>query len=99
MLPLCPPDVTPTLPPHLCPHHSLCLDTPASSSLPLTILALLPSPQDMPLMLPSHRHDPQRCLPSLCSCSSLKMRLQCHPPSLLSPLLMLTHPSLIFSTA
>ncbi|MBW0550630.1 hypothetical protein O181_090345 [Austropuccinia psidii MF-1] len=39
--------------PHLHPHHSLRFHTPASSSLPLTILMLLKRPQDMPLMPPS----------------------------------------------
>ncbi|MBW0577653.1 hypothetical protein O181_117368 [Austropuccinia psidii MF-1] len=36
-----PPDETPTLPPYLCPHHSLCFHTPASTSPCLTILTLL----------------------------------------------------------
>ncbi|MBW0502800.1 hypothetical protein O181_042515 [Austropuccinia psidii MF-1] len=30
-----PPDETPTLPPHLCPHHSLCLHTPSPTILRL----------------------------------------------------------------
>ncbi|MBW0490437.1 hypothetical protein O181_030152 [Austropuccinia psidii MF-1] len=53
----------------------------------------------MPPKPPSHRHNPQHHLPSLSSCSSLKMRLQFHPLSLPSPLLTLPHPCLIFSTA
>ncbi|MBW0510674.1 hypothetical protein O181_050389 [Austropuccinia psidii MF-1] len=48
-----PPDVTPTLPPHLRPHHSLRFHTSASSSPQLTILRLLWCPQVMPLTPPS----------------------------------------------
>ncbi|MBW0487137.1 hypothetical protein O181_026852 [Austropuccinia psidii MF-1] len=33
----------------------------------------------MPPTPPSHQSDPQPCLPSLRSCSALKMRLQCCP--------------------
>ncbi|MBW0471961.1 hypothetical protein O181_011676 [Austropuccinia psidii MF-1] len=36
-------------------------------------------PPDMPLRPPSHQPNPPFCLPSLCSCSPLKIRLQCHP--------------------
>ncbi|MBW0559348.1 hypothetical protein O181_099063 [Austropuccinia psidii MF-1] len=35
-LPHRPPDETPTLPPHLCPHHSLCFHTPAHTIFMLT---------------------------------------------------------------
>ncbi|MBW0473663.1 hypothetical protein O181_013378 [Austropuccinia psidii MF-1] len=48
-----PPDETPTLPPHLHPHHSLCFRTPTSSSPWLTILTLLRGPQVMPPTPPS----------------------------------------------
>ncbi|MBW0531358.1 hypothetical protein O181_071073 [Austropuccinia psidii MF-1] len=51
--PATPPDETPTLPPHLRPHHSLCFRTPTSSSPPLTILMLLWGPEIMPPMPPS----------------------------------------------
>ncbi|MBW0478747.1 hypothetical protein O181_018462 [Austropuccinia psidii MF-1] len=40
MLPLHPHDMPPMLPPHVCPHPSLCFRTPALSSLTLTILTL-----------------------------------------------------------
>ncbi|MBW0496374.1 hypothetical protein O181_036089 [Austropuccinia psidii MF-1] len=57
-----PPDETPTLPPHLGPHHSLRSFTPASSSPQLTILTLLqghkvmpPTPPSPPLMPPCTR--------------------------------------------
>ncbi|MBW0517946.1 hypothetical protein O181_057661 [Austropuccinia psidii MF-1] len=53
----------------------------------------------MPSTPPSHRPNPQHHLPSLRSCSTLKMRLGCCPPYPPSPLLMLLHPHLIFSTA
>ncbi|MBW0462019.1 hypothetical protein O181_001734 [Austropuccinia psidii MF-1] len=43
MRPHHPPDETPTLPPHLRPHHSLRFHTPA-----LTILMLVYCPPDMP---------------------------------------------------
>ncbi|MBW0583600.1 hypothetical protein O181_123315 [Austropuccinia psidii MF-1] len=46
-------------------------------------------PPNMPPMLPSHWPNPQGFLLSLRSCSPLKMRLRCHPPTptLSSPLL------------
>ncbi|MBW0479723.1 hypothetical protein O181_019438 [Austropuccinia psidii MF-1] len=34
----------------------------------------------MPPMLLPHWPNPQRHLPSLCSCNALKMRIQCHFP-------------------
>ncbi|MBW0584488.1 hypothetical protein O181_124203 [Austropuccinia psidii MF-1] len=54
MCPHPPPDETPTLPPHLRPHHSLRFRTPASSSPWLKILMLLRGPQVIPPMPPSH---------------------------------------------
>ncbi|MBW0528557.1 hypothetical protein O181_068272 [Austropuccinia psidii MF-1] len=53
----------------------------------------------MPPMLLPHRPNPQRHLPSLHSCNTLKMRLQCFPPSPPSPLLKLPHPCLNFSAS
>ncbi|MBW0481593.1 hypothetical protein O181_021308 [Austropuccinia psidii MF-1] len=53
----------------------------------------------MPLTPPSHHPNPQFHLPSLSSCSTLKMTLKCHPPSPPSPLLTLPHPCLVFSAA
>ncbi|MBW0519404.1 hypothetical protein O181_059119 [Austropuccinia psidii MF-1] len=50
-----PPDETPRLPPHLCPHHYLCFRTPASYSPWLTILTALRGPQ-------CHSHPPLRLL-------------------------------------
>ncbi|MBW0586591.1 hypothetical protein O181_126306 [Austropuccinia psidii MF-1] len=46
----------------------------------------------MPLTPPSHRPNSQHCLPSLHSCSTLKLTLQCHPH-------LHSHPCLIFSAA
>ncbi|MBW0506262.1 hypothetical protein O181_045977 [Austropuccinia psidii MF-1] len=51
----------------------------------------------MPLTPPSRQPNPQCCLPSLNSCSALKRRLQCFPPSLPSPLLTLPHPCFLQS--
>ncbi|MBW0468797.1 hypothetical protein O181_008512 [Austropuccinia psidii MF-1] len=42
---------------------------------PLTTLVLLECPPDIPLTLLPHRPNPQHRLPSLGSCSTLKMRL------------------------
>ncbi|MBW0513027.1 hypothetical protein O181_052742 [Austropuccinia psidii MF-1] len=47
------PDETPTLPPHLRPHHSLHFCTPTLSLPWLTILTLLRGPQVTPPMPPS----------------------------------------------
>ncbi|MBW0543171.1 hypothetical protein O181_082886 [Austropuccinia psidii MF-1] len=41
------------LPPHVCPHPSLCFRNPTSPSPLLTILMLPQDPQDMPLTPPS----------------------------------------------
>ncbi|MBW0476770.1 hypothetical protein O181_016485 [Austropuccinia psidii MF-1] len=56
----------------------------ASSSLPITILILSQCPPKMPLTLLPHQPNPQRHLPSLCSCHALKMILQCPPISALT---------------
>ncbi|MBW0478225.1 hypothetical protein O181_017940 [Austropuccinia psidii MF-1] len=69
-----PQDVTPTLPP------ISELTTPyASTPQPLNMLMLMRHPQDMPLPPPSYWRNPQHHLPSLCSCSALKMTLQFCP--------------------
>ncbi|MBW0494524.1 hypothetical protein O181_034239 [Austropuccinia psidii MF-1] len=48
------------------------------------ILTLSQFPPNMPLTLLPHRPNPQCHLPSLCSCNTLKMRLQCPPISSLA---------------
>ncbi|MBW0578953.1 hypothetical protein O181_118668 [Austropuccinia psidii MF-1] len=58
MLLQCSQDKTTILPPHLRPHHSLHFCTPASSSLPLTILALLRFPQPSSCLLPPTNYNP-----------------------------------------
>ncbi|MBW0463131.1 hypothetical protein O181_002846 [Austropuccinia psidii MF-1] len=51
----------------------------------------------MPQTMPSYWANPQFFLSSLCSCSTLQMRLQFRPPSPPSPILTLPHPCLMFS--
>ncbi|MBW0521396.1 hypothetical protein O181_061111 [Austropuccinia psidii MF-1] len=83
-----PSDETPTLPPHLHPHHSLRFCTPASSSPWLTVLMLLQGPQAMPLKLPSPPLTPPRTGLILSSayhpyaCSAHLTCLQCCLPLL-----------------
>ncbi|MBW0587329.1 hypothetical protein O181_127044 [Austropuccinia psidii MF-1] len=48
----------------------------------------------MPPKPPSNQPNPQHGLPSLCSCSALKLRLQFCPPSPPSLLLTIPHPRL-----
>ncbi|MBW0575429.1 hypothetical protein O181_115144 [Austropuccinia psidii MF-1] len=99
MLALRPPDMPPTLPPIstlITPYastprrsQSICsrgaLSPPyASSSSAITILMLSQCPPKMPPMLLPHLPNLQRHLPSLNSCNTLKMRLQCPPISSLT---------------
>ncbi|MBW0531435.1 hypothetical protein O181_071150 [Austropuccinia psidii MF-1] len=97
-LPLHPQDMPLTLPPHVCPHPS--------APLPLTMLTLPKSPQDMP-----PTPVPHLCThPSLCFCTPSTYHVytpeapsrnasNAATPFLPSPILMLTHPCLTFSTS
>ncbi|MBW0568113.1 hypothetical protein O181_107828 [Austropuccinia psidii MF-1] len=87
--PHCPLDVTPTAPPHLCPHHSLRFHTPQ-----LTILTLPQCPQDIPPTPPSTllRPHPLRCLLCLHSHSALPTFVT------IAPLHLCPHQSLYFCT-
>ncbi|MBW0487138.1 hypothetical protein O181_026853 [Austropuccinia psidii MF-1] len=69
---------------------------PSTPLMPNT-LCFLPSLNLRSALPTCLKHHPQPGLPSLHSCSPLKMRLQCRPPSLPSLLLMLLHPQLILS--
>ncbi|MBW0480533.1 hypothetical protein O181_020248 [Austropuccinia psidii MF-1] len=89
MLLQCPPNMPLMLPPisalitpyastplpltiHMLPRHPQ--DIPPT--LPSTLLMLSQCPPDMCPMLLPHQPNPQCHLPSLCSCNTLKMRLQ-----------------------
>ncbi|MBW0547035.1 hypothetical protein O181_086750 [Austropuccinia psidii MF-1] len=87
------------MPPTLLTILTLALCPPAMPTTLLTILTLAPCHADMPPTPPSHWPNPQCQLSSLRSCSALKMRLQCFPPSPPSPLLRLLNPRLIFTAA
>ncbi|MBW0513234.1 hypothetical protein O181_052949 [Austropuccinia psidii MF-1] len=85
----CPLDVTPTVPPHLRPHHSLRFHTP-----PLTILTLPQHPQDIPPTPPSTllRPHPLHCFLCLHSHSALPTFFT------MVPLHLCPHQSLCFRT-
>ncbi|MBW0516669.1 hypothetical protein O181_056384 [Austropuccinia psidii MF-1] len=77
-----PPDETPTLPPHIRPHHSLCFCTPTSSSPWLKILTLLRGPQVMPPKGPSPAQHTSDAAYHPYRRSALPKCLQCSLPSL-----------------
>ncbi|MBW0484555.1 hypothetical protein O181_024270 [Austropuccinia psidii MF-1] len=70
-----PPDKVPKLPPHLCPHHSLCFHTPALTILTLVNLPFLCLSSALPTWL-------QCSVPSLHSRDALPTWIQCNIPSL-----------------